>query len=158
MSPGGQNGLAYIVFGLIGAGIVFGVAWLVTVILPFVPTLRFGSTTGWVFCVVGLVAGYLLCQGAIDGWRETLRSWAMWALIAVPLFGLSGIVAWYINANPDSVLVETIIELVKKLPGSSSGTPLIYAFVGGPILLFMIFLAFGLFKYYTSEDFRRRRD
>ena len=143
MSPGGEHGLAYIIYGVVGAAIVFGAAWLVTLILPLVPTLSFGSTTGWVLCGVGAGAGLLLCQVSLHGWREMWRSWATWAMIVVPVMGLGSIVGWYFNANPDSALVETITELVNRVPEGA----LVPIVVLLPILGFVIMFAVAIVKY-----------
>ena len=57
MSPGGSHGLAFIIFGLLGAGIVFGAAWLVTGILPFVDTVSFRQHDR-----LGIVRGRRRCR------------------------------------------------------------------------------------------------
>ena len=143
MSPGGSHGLVFTIFGLFGAGIVFGAAWLVTKILPFVDTVSFESTTGWVLCGVGGVAGCLLCQVALHGWREMLRSWVGWAMFVVPLYGLFAIVGWYVNANPDSTLVEAIIGLDK----GTSESEKILLFISLPFLGFIIMCVVAIVKY-----------
>ena len=143
--PGGQYGLVYIISGLFGAAIVYGVPWLVGAILPFVESPSLDSTTGQVLCGVGAFAGFLLAQIALSGWGETWRSWAMWALFVVLIFGLSAIGSWYIQANPDSALLETITELVKKAPIEEEASPLLL-FIGIPIVLFVIMCAIAILK------------
>ena len=154
MSPGGSHGLGFMLYILFGAGIVFGAAWLVTGILPFVDTVSFGSTTGWVLCGVGGVAGYLLCAVALDGWRDTWRSWAGWAMIVVPLFGLSAIVGWYIQAHPDSALVVAIAKLGQRVP-EDAWLPIIVFF---PVLALVILCAVAILKYYIKGEHRQQRE
>ncbi len=147
MSPVGQYGLAYIIFGLFGAGIVFGVAWLVTKILPFVGTVSFGSTTGWVLCAVGGLAGCTLAHVGIHGWRETWQSWVQWAISMVVIYVPLSIVGWYINANPDSALVQTGYDLVRNMP--------IAVWFAIPITIVVGMYAWAIYK--TNRDKGRRR-
>ena len=55
--PGGTHSGAYIIFGLIGAAVFYGVPWLAGKALPFVGPPAWGSTTAWVLCGTGLALG-----------------------------------------------------------------------------------------------------
>ncbi len=142
----GTHSFTFIIFGLFGAAIVFGVPWLMGKILPFVGPPAWGSTTAWVLGGVGLFGGYIVAQISITGWRETWRSWAMWALFMVALMGLgalAGIVMLYSLANPGQL--ETIVELGEKVSIDQDNlVPIL--FVGVPILLFVIMAVLGIWK------------
>ena len=148
----GQNSLIFIIFGLFGAGIVFGVPWLIGKILPFVGSPVWGSTTGWVLCGTGLFAGYLLAQISIYGWRETWRSWVMWVIFVVPLMGLGAIVGWYFQANPGHL--ETLKELGKKASITEDNFIIILV-VGVPILLFAIMAVIAIWREYSRGKSHR---
>ena len=149
---GGQHGFTFTIFGLFGAAIVFGVPWLAGKILPFMESPSLGSTTGWVLCGVGGVAGVILAQIALTGWHKTWRSWATYALLVGSIYGIFAIAGWYIEANPDSALLETITELGQNMSLEPEnlllllfvGIPIV--FIGIPILLSVILLALVLLK------------
>lgn len=150
---GGIHGGVFAIHGLFGAGIVFGVAWLVTWILPFVDTLRLGSTTGWVLGAVGYYGGCVICAITLDGWRETRRSLVQWAIIMVVLFGPLSLVGFYFEANPDSGLLKTITELGERAPKNTWKFMVLL-----PVLVGIILCAVGLLKYYISGEHRRQRE
>ena len=155
---GGQHGFTFTIFGLFGAAIVFGVPWLAGKILPFMESPSFGSTTGWVLCGVGGVAGVILAQIALTGWHKTWRSWATYALLVGSIYGIFAIAGWYIEANPDSALLETITELGQNMSLEPEnlllllfiGIPVV--FIGIPIVVTVIALAIALLKGNSGGD------
>ena len=65
------------------------------------------------------------------------------AMLVVPLYGLFAIVGWYVNANPDSTLVEAITGLDKGTSESAK----ILLFISLPFLGFIIMCAVAIVKY-----------
>ena len=161
MGSGGPYGFAFIISGLFTAAIVFGVPWLAGKILPFVEFPSLDSTTGLVLCGVGGVAGLTLTQIAIEGWHKTWRSWATYALLVGSIYGIFAIARWYIEANPDSALLETITELGQNMSLEPENLVLILfvgipiVFIGIPILLSVILFALVLLKGDSSGKSRR---
>lgn len=114
--PGGQHGFVFILFGILGATVIFGIPWLIGAILPFVGSPTLGSPTGWILCLVGFGAGNIVAQIGIQGWSEAWRSWVTYAAIVIPVLGLAAIAGLYIQANPDSALLTKGTEIAKRVP------------------------------------------
>ncbi len=140
--PGGQNGCAYLLFGLVGAGLLYGLAWILCAIAPFVPTLRWGSTAAWVVGIAGLAGGYLLCQVSLQGWDETRRSWASWAMFLMPIAVIASALGWFIDRNRDAALLSSFVGLGEKLMFM---LPL--AWVAAPVIAFLAMLGWIIYRH-----------
>ena len=140
--PGGQNGCAYMLFGLVGAGLLYGLAWILTAIAPFVPALRWGSTAAWVVGIAGLVGGYLLCQVSLQGWDKTRQSWATWAMFLIPIAIIAAALAWFIDRNRDSAWISSFYELGERLMFM-----LPWSWIAAPVIVFLAMFGWAIYRH-----------
>ena len=140
--PGGQNGCAYLLFGLVGAGLLYGLAWILTAIAPFVPTLRWGSTAAWVVGIAGLFGGYLLCQVSLQGWDETRRSWASWAMFLIPIAVIAAALGWFIGRNRDAAWFSSVYELGERLMYLMPS-----AWIATPVIAFLAIIVWVIYRH-----------